>query len=110
MSRLAIVIQGLGLLLTAGCTAPSAAPNTEPSCNARAMLRIHATTAATDDAMLRQIAEMQRLGIDSVMQLGDHLYRVSLRSDREDCATLIARLNRDERVKYAVLDERKRPH
>lgn len=108
MSRLSTIVQGLGILLTAGCTA--APPGSEPNCNARAMLRIHATAAATDDAMLRQIAEMQQLGIDSVMQLDDHLYRFLLRSDREDCATLIARLNRDARVKYAVLDERKRPH
>lgn len=111
MRPFSVVVQWFGLMLALGCTAPIESPQRgDSACSARVIIRVNETYRAVDDVVLRQIAEHQRLDFDSVTQLGDHVYRVLLRSDSEDCAGLMTRLNRDERVKYATLDERKRPH
>lgn len=110
MRRTSVTVQWLTLMIAAGCAPATALQPTAATCNAQAIVRLNVQFGAAADATLRQIAAVHQAKFDTVMQLGDRMYRVLLRSDTTDCASLIDRLNGDERVEYATLDQRKRPH
>lgn len=97
-------------MLAAGCMPATALQPAAATCNAQAIVRLNVQFGAAADATLRQVAVANQAKFDTVMQSGDRIYRVLLRSDTTDCATLIDRLNGDERVEYATLDQRRRPH
>lgn len=98
------------MALVASCAnqSPAAVNTDSTACTVRAILRLKEPGAATDIEVLNKVAEIQQLQFDSVTQLGDGLYRVLVRSQGQNCATVLTRLNADPRIAYAGIDERKR--
>lgn len=107
----ALVHAGGSILLIAACASSERAAanrDTTPSPACRCILGLK-RELGDESAALRELASEQRVQLESVTELGDHLYRLLFRSHADDdCSTLINRFRSDPRVSYATADERKR--